>query len=492
MKIYKKLAGQTIIYGMGTIIPRLLNYSILTVYYTRLFSVKEFGVLTELYAYVTFMMIILTYGMETGYFRFARSKNNQTVYSSILISLFATSSLFIIGIIFFRKNIAQLLDYSGNVEFISMLGIIVAIDAFSTIPFAKLRLEEKSIRFSIIKIVNVLVTIACVIFFYEILPGLIKNNSITTKLPLREDVTYVLLSNLIASSIVLILLAPEILKAKIDFNSKLIKEILIYSFPLLIAGLAGTVNETLDRILLKHLIVDNDVAKYELGIYGANYKIAILLLLFIQMFRYAAEPFYFNYYKQKDDKEVFSQIMRLFIASMLVLSFIILFYLRYVKYFIDSKFHEGLKIVPIILCAYIFYGIFFNLSIWYKLKKKTIYGAFLTITGALITIVINVVFVKKYSYVASSVGHVVAYFTMMILSYFVGRKYFPIDYKIGRIAEYIILALLIFAFAFIVLKNENIACDIGKGFLIIAFAIYVMIREKLITKSILHGNKSNQ
>lgn len=481
MKIYKKLAGQTLIYGMGTIIPRLLNYSILTVYYTRLFSVKEFGVLTELYAYVTFLMIFLTYGMETGFFRFARSKNKQTVYSSILVSLFITSSLFVIGIIAFRKNIAQLLDYSGNVEFITMMGVIVAIDAFSTIPFAKLRLEEKTLRFSIIKIINVIVTIACVLFFYEILPWLKENNSIVINIDVKKDVTYVLVSNLIASSIVLILLLPDILKTRINFNSNVLKEILIYSFPLLIAGLAGTVNETLDRILLKHLIVDPDIAKYELGIYGANYKIAILLLLFIQMFRYAAEPFYFNYYKNKDDKEVFSRIMRLFIASMLVIIFFIMFYLKYVKYFIDPKFHEGLKIVPIILTAYLFYGIFFNLSVWYKLKNKTIYGAILTICGALITIAINVIFVRKYSYVASSAGHVVSYFVMMVLSYFIGRKYFPVDYKIGRIAEYIIVALIIFVIGFFVIDDAGIIGDIARAVLLGGYIIYILIREEIIS-----------
>ncbi|MBA7518805.1 hypothetical protein ES705_10878 [subsurface metagenome] len=493
MKIYKKLAGQTFIYGMGTIIPRLLNYTILTVYYTRLFSVEQFGVLTELYAYVTFLLIILTYGMETGYFRFAKPRNNQNVYSSVIVSLFTTSVLFITGVLVFRRNIAQLLDYSGNVEFISMLGIIIAIDAFSTIPFAKLRLEERSVKFSVIKIINVIVTILCVVFFYEILPWAIKKYQIGINFNLRDDVSYVLVSNLIASSVVLILLSTELLKVHYVFNRKLIKEILIYSLPLLVAGLAGTVNETLDRLLIKHLITDKEVANYELGIYGANYKIAILLLLFIQMFRYAAEPFYFNYYKMKDDKEVFSKIMRFFIAALLVLSFIIMFYLKYIKFFIDPKFHEGLRIVPIIIVAYIFYGIFFNLSIWYKLKKKTIYGAVLTLSGAIITIVINVLFVRKYSYMASSIGHVTAYFVMMVLSYFIGRKYFKIDYKIGRIAEYIIVALIIFALGYFALSNISFIGDIVKSLLIAVFILYILYRENTISfKKIIHGDKSGK
>ena len=198
------------------------------------------------------------------------------------------------------------------------------------------------------------------------------------------------------------------------------------------------------------------------------------------MFRYAAEPFYFNYYKSKDDKEVFSGIMRLFIASMLIISMFIIFYLKYIKYFIDTKFHEGLRIVPLILTAYIFYGVFFNLSIWYKLKKKTIFGALLTITGALITIGVNVLFVRKYSYVASSYGHIAAYSTMVILSYIIGRKYFPINYNLKRIAEYLIVAILIFTAEKYLIKDLNFLSDLIKGLLIVAYALYILYREKMI------------
>lgn len=474
---------------MGTVIPRILNYSILAVYYTRLFSVEEYGVLTDLYAYVTFLLIFLTYGMETGFFKFASSNKNKNVYGSILSSLLVTSSLFVIGVLIFKKNIAEILDYTGNIEFITMLGVIVAIDAFSTIPFAKLRLEEKSIRFSILKTANVFVTIICVVTLYEILPALVKRNIIVLSFELKTDVTYVLLSNLIASSVVLLLLLPEILKAKFVINFQLVKEILIYSLPLLVAGLAGTINETLDRVLLKHLLGENYNWQYELGIYGANYKIAVLLLIFVQMFRFAAEPFYFNYYESKDDKEVFARIMRLFIACLFVINMTILLYLKYIKFFIDPKFHEGLKIVPVILTAYMFYGVFFNLSIWYKLKKKTIYGAILTISGAFITIAINVIFVRNYSYVASAFGHVISYFVMMILSYFIGRKYYPINYNLRRIAEYIIVAICIFAIAFFTLRNIPVFGDIFNAILIGIYAIYVLAREELISlKLFKNGN----
>ncbi len=479
--MYKKLAGQTIIYGFGTVIPRILNYSILTIYYTRLFSVQQFGVITELYAYIAFLMIILTYGTETGYFRFADDKRKNVVFGSLIYSLLLSSLVFIVGSLLFRKSIASAIEYKGNVEYISILAVIVGIDAFSAIPFAKLRREERGKKFAVLKILNVLITIICVLFFYEILPRYIVKSPLGLLVKLRTDVTYVLISNLIASSIVLILLLPEIIEEKLEFDNKLLKEVLKYSWPLLIAGLAGTINESLDRVLLKHLISDKNEALYALGIYGANYRIAVLLLIFIQMFRYAMEPFYFSYYGKSDEKKIFAQIMRLFIGIAIVISMIMLFYLDYVKYFIPPKYHEGLKIVPIVLIGYILYGIFFNQSMWYKFTKNTSYAILLTLIGAGVTIAINIIFVKKFSYYASAVAHICSYGVMIVLSYSIGRKYYKIDYNLPRIAEYIILALLIFAFRLIVFKSTNVITNVLSAILVILYTIYILWREKLVT-----------
>jgi O-antigen/teichoic acid export membrane protein len=477
--LYKKLAGQTIIYGLGTVVPRLLNYSILTIYYTRLFSVEQFGVLTELYAYVTFLLIILTYGLETGYFRFAMDDKSGIAYSSIMISLFTTSTVFLFSILFFKNAIATPLDYRENVQFITLLAAVVAIDAFCAIPFAKLRKEERSVKFSALKIINVIVTIVCVVFFYEILPEIIEKYPMGLFIKLRSDVTYVLLSNLIASSIVLVLLFPELVNIKPEFDWKLLRNILKYSLPLLLAGLAGTINETLDRVMMKYLIVNKKEALYALGIYGANYKIATILLIFIQMFRYAVEPFYFNYYGKKDYRKVFSQVMRIFIAVIIILCLLIMLYLNYMKYFIDAKFHEGLYIVPIILSSYLIYGIILNLSIWYKLTKQTLYGAVITITGAFLTIVINLVYVPKYSYLAAAIGHIVAYLIMMIMSYFWGQKFLYIDYKLTRIAEYIVIALIIFVIGNYFVPEVFILSNIIKGILVLLYCYYILRREKL-------------
>ena len=478
-------------YGLGTVVPRLLNYSILTFYYTRLFSVREFGVITELYAYVAFLLVLLTYGMETGYFRFAQREKSDSVYSSILSSVFTTSLLFVVIIFILRYRIADILEYSGNVQYITMLAAIVAIDAFCAIPFARLRKEERSVKFSALKIINVLVTIVCVVMFYVVLPRIIEKYPIGMFMKLRSDVTYVLLSNLIASFITLLLLVPEIFKTNYKFNWNILKEVLLYSLPLLIAGLGGTVNETMDRVLLKQFIPGKSEALYALGIYGANYKIATLLVIFIQMFRFAAEPFYFNYYGNKDQKMVFGQIMRLFIMVVIVLMMIIMLYLHYIKYFIASKFHEGLIIVPIVIMSYFFYGIFLNLSIWYKLTKRTLFGAVITLIGAAITILINVIYIPVYSYMASAAAHFIAYFVMMVVTFIIGQRYFAIDYKVKRTMEYILVSIAIFAFGYYVL-DKSVVADIIKGMLIVSYGIYGLMREKLISvKRILYAGKNS-
>lgn len=494
MRLYKKLAGQTIIYGLGTILPKVLNYSILTVYYTRLFSVQEFGVITELYAFVTFLMVILTYGTETGFFRFAIEDKKNLVFSSLLTSLATTSLIFVLGVVLFRQRIATLMEYSGNVEYITLITIIVAIDAFSTISFAKIRKEEKALKFSLLKISNVVITIVFVILFYEILPNIQLDWLDKYGINFDKDISFVLVANLIASGSILLLLIPEIFEDKIHFDWNILKRVLIYSFPLLIAGLAGTINETLDRVLLKHLILDKNEAMYALGIYGANYRIAVLMFIFIQMFRYAVEPFYFNYYKQKDDKEVFSRIMRLFIGVVIIIVMFMLFYLDYIKYFISPRYHEGLIVVPIVLVAYVFYGVFFNLSIWYKLTKHTFYAILLTVIGAAITVLANVLFVRKFSYLASAYGHLVAYSTMMVISYFIGRKYYRIDYKLIRITKYIGIALIIFAIRFFLICNFTVWLRNSISLiLIVAYSIIILSSEGFnIRRLIFNGNKNSK
>jgi len=480
----KKLAGQTLIYGMGTMIPRLLNYVILTPYFTRdIFkgAIGEYGKLTELYAYVTFLLIVLTYGMETAYFRYITvSDNKKSIYSTILASVFSTSLVFIILVFVNVTSIAGLLEYGGEIGFIKIVAIIVAIEAFTAIPFAKLRAEEKALKFAILKGINVLVNIVLIAFFYNVLPAMgfgdfVKNDAGYV------SVKYVLLANLITSAIVLIILIPELRAFSIRAcNLKIWKSLLKFGWPLLIAGLAGTINETLDRSLLKHLITDKSRALYDLGIYGANYKIAALIMLFIQMYRFALEPFFFSYASQKDSKIQYVRLMNLFVGITVGMGVFVLIFLDYIKYFIGTNYHEGLTIVPYIIVAYVLSGIYYNQSVWYKLTDKTYYAAIIALAGAVVTVFINVYFAPRYSYHASAVAHVLSYGLMVIISYFLSIHYYPIRYNFLRIAAYFLLG------GFLVIINRVVSIDqiiikiCFKTILVSIFLIFVLWKEDLL------------
>lgn len=468
---------------MGTVVPRLLNYILLTPFFTRIFKLGEYGVVTELYAYVVFLMVVLTYGMETGFFRYAEQyRNKDDVFSTSLISLFTTSTIFILTIWVFSQNIADILGYKDNREYIIQIGLIVGIDAFTAIPFARLRQQNKAVKFAVIKIASVMVNI-CLNF---ILLYFIPKYELYTKCRVISyiyspdiGVGYVFISNLIASIFTLTLIMGEVLRTRIIFNSKLWKEMIIYSLPLLIAGLAGTVNEALDRVLLKHLITGDAKPLEQLGIYGANYKIAVLMQLFIQMFRFAAEPFYFSKAGEQKARELFADVMKYFVIACMLIFLVVTLYIDIFRYFIGRDFHEGLNIVPIILYAIFLLGIFFNLSIWYKLTNLTKYGAMITITGALITFIINWLFIPKYGYMASAWAHLICYLIMVIISYFLGRKYYSIPYNIKSIMLYAIIPVLIFKFADLLdLENIGLKMLLHTGFLIIYVFIILFIEKK--------------
>jgi O-antigen/teichoic acid export membrane protein len=469
---------------MGTMVPRLLNYIILTPYFTySIFTgdaVNEYGKLTELYAYVTFLLILLTYGMETAYFRFSNTaENKQNVFSTILASVFITSTLFIVIVFINVSPIADLLDYSGEKSFIIIVASIVAIEAFTAIPFAKIRVQEKAIKFAILKSINVVVNIVIIVIFYNLLPAIGMGDYIKNEQGIIS-VKFVLLANLITSIVVLFILLPDLNEFSYkQCNFKLWKNLIKFGWPLLIAGFAGTINETLDRSLLKHLIADKSRALYDLAVYGANYKIAALILLFIQMYRFALEPFFFNYADKDDSKEQYSRLMNLFVGITVAMGVFILVFLDYIKFFIKPDLHEGLTIIPFIIVAYILSGIYYNQSVWYKLTDKTYYAAIIALIGAGITIFINVYFAPEHSYQASAVAHVISYGFMVILSYFLSLKYFRIKYDIMRIFSYFFLGVVL------VLLNSLVTTDVilikigYKTILVSFFIIFVIWREDL-------------
>ncbi len=476
----KQLFGQTAVYGLGIVLPRLLNYLLLTPFYTRVFERATYGIITELYAYVVFLLVILTYGMETGYFRYAsNSERQERVYTTVLGSLFVSSSVFIILMLFWSVPISSFIGYEQHPEYIKWLAAIVGIDAFTSIPFARIRLRNQPMKYALIRIGEVSINIGLNLFFLYYCPRHTESELVALLYNENIGVGYVLISNLIASSLKLLLLLPDILAAfRSVFDRSLFKEILMYSYPLLIAGLAGTVNEALDRILLKHLIPIELNPMEQLGIYGANYKLAVLMTLFVQMFRYAAEPFFFSKSGEKNAKKLYADVMMFFVVAGLFIFLLVNLYLDYFILFIGADFREGVQIVPVVLMANLVMGIFFNLSIWYKLTNKTRFGAVLVLLGALITVVLNALFIPRYGYVASAWAHLFCYSTMVIVSYLWSRKHYAIPYRVGRILAYIIAAVVIYLSNELFLQNMQGPKNVWALLLLIVFGAAVFWGER--------------
>jgi O-antigen/teichoic acid export membrane protein len=477
----KQLFGQTAVYGVGIVLPRLLNYLLLTPFYTRIFTTGEYGIITELYAYVVFLLVVLTYGMETGFFRYASEKrsNKNSVYTSILVSIFVTTSVFLMLVFSFLQPLAGMLGYSSNPEYIKWLALIVGLDVFTAIPFARIRLLNKPLKYAIIRIVEVVVNIGLNWFFLFYCARNSDSEFIMKIYNPEIGVGYVLISNLAASILKILLLSTEILAAfKGYFDKKLLQTVLKYSYPLLIAGLAGTINEALDRVLLKHLIDEAQGPMSQLGIYGANYKIAVLMTLYVQMFKYAAEPFFFSKSEEKDAKQLYADVLMFFVLFGLLIFLGVMLYIDYFKLFIGVDFRGGLGIVPVILMANLVMGIFFNLSIWYKLTNKTMIGAILVTIGALITITVNVLFIPKYGYYASAWGHLLCYTVMVIISFWLSGRHYKIPYDFKRILFYIVI---IVGFYYIdkLLTSQNFALDyIVKPLLLIGSCAIFYVGEK--------------
>ena len=484
MNSIKQLASQTLVYGMGTIVPRVLNYALLTPFYTRIFPIEggEYGVVTEIYAYMAILLILLTYGMETAFFRFSTSKeyNSKKIYNTSALSLLTTSIVFVVIMLFNAEGIANILEYSGHSEYIKMFSLIVAIDAFTAIPFARLRIENKAFKFAFIKLVNVLVIVIIAFSFLYWIPQQLKNNpdSILKSIYSPEiRVGYVFIANLCGSIVSLLLLLPSIVSIRFKLDFIVLKKLLVYALPLLIAGLAGVLNDNFDKAAMKFLLPDKSTAFQELAEYGANYKIAVLMALFIQMFRYAAEPFFFSKSKDKNAKQLYARVMDYFVLFCLIIFLALSLNLEILKYLIDPDYWNALNVVPIILLAFVFFGIFVNLSVWYKLNDVTKYAVYLTLAGTAVTLFINIKFVPVYGYIASAWGHFAAYLVMIIFSYFLGRKHYPVPYNVLKIGTYFLIALVIFALCSILPIQSKILQLVVNNILIIIFASFIYMKE---------------
>lgn len=449
MNPLKKLAGQTALYGVSSILGRSLNYLLIPLY-TSQFLPEAFGVYTELYAYVGFLVVLLTYGMETALFRFANKEpENKQVYSSALASLMVSSLAFAAVFTLEAGPIATAMQYPNHPEYIQWFAWILALDALSALPFAKLRLQNKALHFAVVRLINIGINIGLnLLFLYFAKPAFDAGDTgwLASCYNPAIGVGYIFIANLLASAVTFVLLLPQFKELGNGFNTETWKRMLSYGLPLVVVGFAGIINETLDRALMKYLLpFDHDTNMYELGVYGANYKLAMLMTIFIQAYRYAAEPFFFSQAKEQDSKPLFAKLLNYFAVAGAFIFLLVTLFIDVFKWFIrNPEFHEGLNVVPILLMANLFFGLYISLSIWYKLSDKTGLGGWVALSAAGLTIALNVWWIPIYGYTGSAWATLIVYVYLALVSLILGNKYYPVPYQVGRIAMYIALAAAIF------------------------------------------------
>lgn len=493
MSVYKKFLGQTAIYGLSTVFSRLFNF-ILTPIYTSVYAKGTYGIFTNMYANASIINAVLAFGMESTYFRYLNKYEDkkQEVYNNSFFCIAFISTLFLVTGLVFSGAIARYLageatlavitDYKSYLKFFLW---ILFIDAICVIPFAKLRADERPIQYSIAKFLNIGCFVGFNLIFIFVVPVIIKNNWIGAHWFASwyrfQWIGYVFLSNLIASVATLLYLLPELLKIQLKFDTKLFGKMYNYSWPILVANLSFIINENLDKIVLKRLL-PIEIADGEVGIYGAVCKIAIFLSIFITAFRLGAEPFFFSHAKQENAKNTYATILKYFVIALAILFVGLIANIEILKHFISkSEYWVGLPAVPYLLLGYVCLGIYMNLSIWYRLSDQTRFGLYISVIGAIITIILNIILIPKFSYMGSAWVSMLAYFVMMVLSYVLGQKYYPIPYDLKKISAYLIASTLI-VFTSFFLFNRNIY--IGNA-LLIAFLAGVAYFEKNDLKKIL-------
>ena len=462
------LVKDTAIYGLSSIVGKFLNYLLVPLYTYLLANTDDYGIVTNLYAWTALLLVILTYGMETGFFRFANKEgyDAKQVYRTAYIALLSSSVLFAALCVVFQQPIANVLDYPNHSEFIALMAVTVAIDAFASIPFAYLRFQKRPILFATLKLLFVLLNIGFNILFLVILG--------------KTDVIYVFISNILATSIQTLCLLPFCLPRGARFSWPVLRDMLRYSLPLLILGVAGIMNQTLDRILFPKLYPFED-ANAQLGIYGACFKVAMVMMMFTQAFRYAYEPFVFSKHKNRQSAEAYADVMKYYIIFSFLILLGVIFYLDIFRYIISDAYWEGLKIVPVVLWTYVFQGVYFNLSFWYKLTDETKWGAYFSLIGLAITLVLQIVGVPRIGYWASCGSSLVCYLVIMLLSYFIGQKKAPIPYDLKSIGGYTALTIVLLGVYYIlriyVIGNTWVMMAIGT--VLIGIYIFILTRKDL-------------
>jgi O-antigen/teichoic acid export membrane protein len=450
----KKLAGQTAIYGVSTILGRFLNV-FLTFWLTYVYGAEEFAIFSLAYAYVTFLNVIFTYGMETSFFRFIQNeKYKNDVYNTSMLSIILTTVVFSGAMLYYAPQIANIWRVPNNPEYVTWFALIIGLDTLSAIPFARLRQQGRPYKYAGIKIANIVTYVAFTFFFIKICPALLKKDPNSFLLIVYNEeigIGYTFVANLIASGLTLLLLAREFMDFRPRFNFSLWKEMMAYSWPLLIVGLGGMINEVLNRILLDYrLPYSFEENKRQVGIFNANIKVAALVNIFIQVFRIGAEPFFFNEAGKKDAQRTYARVMKIFVVVSCLIFLVVSLYGDTIwgRYLVgvdnNPEYAEGIGTIPIIAFAYVCLGIYYNLTIWYKLTDKTIYGAYITLGGAVITIALNYFTIPYFGYWGSAWAEVACYGSMMWVSYKLGQKYYPIPYAWKKLMAYLTISVVLY------------------------------------------------
>ena len=444
----RSLVKDTAIYGISSIAGRFINYLLVPIQ-TAAFAAGggEYGVVTNIYAYTALLMVILTYGMETTFFRFINKTEDDPmrVYSTVLVSVGVSSLLFVIAVFALLPQIAGFMKYPDHPDWVVVMFVCVAIDAFKCIPFAYLRYQKRAIKFACLQLVNIILNIILNLTYLIVLPALRLNPFGLYDDKFTLNVGMVFYINLVCTAVVVVCFWHELTGFRYRFDRALWGKMMRYAWPLLILGIAGILNQTLDKIIFPYLYTGTD-EKAQLGIYGAATKIAMIMAMITQAFRYAYEPFVFGKAKDRDSRNTYAKAMKYFVIFTLLAFLAVIGYMDILRYVIrDRSYWPGLRVVPIVMAAEIMMGIYFNLSFWYKLIDKTIYGAWFSGAGCLVLVVVNVVFVPRYSYMACAWGGVAGYGTAMLLSYFVGQKKYPIDYPVKEMMVYVALTAVLTA-----------------------------------------------
>ena len=476
MAKFKSLARDTAVYGLSSIIGRFLNYLLVPIHTSALVT-GDYGITTNIYAWTGLFLVILTFGMETTYFRFANkeTENPEMVYSTVLKMVGCVALIFVVACLLGLQPLANVMGYAEHPWYIGMMVIVVAMDAFQAIPFAYLRYRHKPIQFACLKLLFIFLSISLNLIYFVWMKG--------------KDVFFAFFINLVCTTIIGLLLIPQ-LKFKAGFDKDLAKKMLKYSYPILILGIAGLLNQVAAKILFPHIYPDKEDANNQLGIYGACCKIAMIMAMLTQAFRYAYEPFVFGTSREKDSKETYAQGMKFFIIFTLLAFLAVMFYLDILKYFVrQQEYWVGLKVIPIVMAAEIFMGVFFNLSFWYKLTDETKWGAYFSIAGCVVLIAINLIFVPRYGYMACAWGGFCGYGVAMLLSYFVGQKKYPINYPLKSIFIYVVLAMALYVIGFYAVQIDNLWLRLSfRTVLLLVFVGYI-IQHDLPLKEIPYINR---